>query len=152
MKDDVGHPGQQMFTPVSLDDYVQEHLAANPGVDRSDLVARLHRALAAARAGTRCTCGGPIWVIGSAAAGLSCFTCITGEASPHDDFEIAEALDAQAARQGGSGMVGADALWGASVVVVFALAAPPVVRIGALIEDRPRAPWIVGLLPEPTGR
>ena len=42
----------------------------NPGVERSDLVARLRRALAAARAGTRCTCGGPIRVSGSAEAGL----------------------------------------------------------------------------------
>jgi hypothetical protein len=55
----------------------------------------LRSALASARAGARCECGGPIWVIGSAEVGLSCFTCITGEADPSDDYEIAEAMDVQ---------------------------------------------------------
>lgn len=82
-----------MFIPIAIDDYVEKHLAANPGVDRADLMERLRYALAAALAGERCACGNSIWVIGSAEAGLSCFTCITGEAVPSDDYEIAEALD-----------------------------------------------------------
>ena len=82
-----------MFVPITIEDYVERHLAANPGVDREDLVERLRYALASARAGERCACGNPIWVIGSAEAGLSCFTCITGEAVPSDDYEIADALD-----------------------------------------------------------
>jgi len=80
------------FIPISIDDYVRKHLASNPDVDRADLVRRLQYALAEARSGARCGCGGPIWVIGSAEAGLSCFTCITGEAQPDDDYEIDEAI------------------------------------------------------------
>ena len=76
------------FTPVRLEDYVKLHLRANPGVDRADLVQRLESAIAAAKQGARCRCGAPIWIIGSAEAGLSCFTCITGEAQPHEDYEI----------------------------------------------------------------
>ena len=86
-------PTDPMFVPISIDDYVQKHIAANAGVDREDLTQRLRYALRAARAGARCACGGPIWVIGSAEAGLSCFTCITGEAAPDHDYEIAEAID-----------------------------------------------------------
>ena len=82
-----------MFIPIAIDEYVEKHLGANRGVDREDLVERLRYALAAARAGERCACGNPIWVIGSAEVGLSCFTCITGEAVPSDDYEIADALD-----------------------------------------------------------
>ena len=82
-----------VFIPISIDDYVQKHLANNPGVDRADLIRRLQSALASARAGVRCECGGPIWVIGSAEVGLSCFTCITGEADPSDDYEITGPID-----------------------------------------------------------
>ena len=79
------------FTPISLDDYIARHLAANPGDDRAELIANLTTALAAFKAGATCSCGEPIWVIGSAFAGLACFTCISGEADPSQDFEIAEA-------------------------------------------------------------
>ena len=81
-----------MFTPISLEDYVEKHLTSNPDVDRQDFEESLRYALASARAGERCECGGPIWVIGSAVVGLSCFTCITGEAVPSGDYELAEAL------------------------------------------------------------
>lgn len=82
-----------MFVPIAIDDYVEKHLAANPGVDRADLIERLKVALAAARSGQRCACGNSIWVIGSAEVGLSCFTCITGEAVPSEDYEIVDALE-----------------------------------------------------------
>lgn len=85
-------PGRAMFVPITMDDYVEKHLAANPGVRRAELIERLQYALASARAGARCECGNPIWVIGSAEVGLSCFTCITGEAVPSEDYEIDEAL------------------------------------------------------------
>jgi hypothetical protein len=80
------------FLPIPIDDYVRKHLAGNRGVDRSDLIERLNAALASARAGVRCECGERIRVIGSAEVGLSCLTCITGEAAPSDDYEIAEAI------------------------------------------------------------
>lgn len=76
------------FTPIRLQDYVTLHLRNNSGTDRADLVARLHRAIAAHQSGRRCRCGEPIWIIGSAEVGLSCFTCITGEADPSGDYEI----------------------------------------------------------------
>ena len=76
------------FTPISLDDYVELHLRANPGTNRAELTARLRHAMRADRKGVRCHCGAPIWIIGSAEAGLACFTCITGEAVPDNDYEI----------------------------------------------------------------
>lgn len=79
------------FTPISLDDYIAKHLAANPRDNRRELTANLKRALAAFKSGVRCSCGEPIWVIGSAFAGNACFTCISGETDSSQDFEIAEA-------------------------------------------------------------
>jgi len=79
------------FTPISLKDYVAKHLAANPRANRTKLVDHLKAALAAYKAGVRCSCGEQIWVIGSAFAGNACFTCISGEADSSEDFEIAEA-------------------------------------------------------------
>ena len=76
------------FTPIRLDEYVDLHLSANPNVDRADLIERLRHAMTAAHRGERCQCGRPIWIIGSAEAGLGCFTCITGESHPNKDFEI----------------------------------------------------------------
>lgn len=81
-----------MFIAISIEDYVPKYLVANPGARRSEVASRLREVLDAARAGARCSCGNPIWVVGSVDAGLSCFTCITGEASPDSDYEIAEAM------------------------------------------------------------
>lgn len=85
------------FTPIRLDEYVELHLRANPDVERADLVQRLQAAIAASKRGERCQCGRPIWIIGSAEIGLSCFTCITGEARPDHDYEIDVAEIAHAA-------------------------------------------------------
>lgn len=76
------------FTPIRLDDYVELHLGANPDVERAELTQRLQSAIAAHRAGERCQCGAPIWIIGSAETGLGCFACITGQAAPDPDYEI----------------------------------------------------------------
>jgi len=76
------------FTPISLEDYVELHVRANPGADRADLVKRLRYAMDAHARGVRCQCGESIWIIGSAEVGLSCFTCITGESGPDSDYEI----------------------------------------------------------------
>jgi hypothetical protein len=82
-----------VFVPIRLEEYVQLHLRNNPGVVAADITARLQFALDAHKAGQRCHCGAPIWVIGSADAGLSCFMWITGESHPSGDYEIAEACD-----------------------------------------------------------
>jgi len=76
------------FVPIALDAYVERSLQLNPGTKRTDLVERLKYAVSAHSRGERCSCGEQIWIVGSAEAGLSCFTCITGEANPDKDFEI----------------------------------------------------------------
>ena len=79
------------FVPIKLGDYVRLFLKSNRGENAKAVTARLRSALEAYQAGERCDCGEPIWVVGSAEAGHSCFTCITGEADPSEDYEIAEA-------------------------------------------------------------
>ena len=79
---------RKQFTQIRLHKYVELHLRANPGTDRADLIRRLDYAIDAHRKGVRCQCRAPIWIIGSAEAGLACFTCITGEATPDNDYEI----------------------------------------------------------------
>ena len=81
------------FVPIQLEEYVRLHLRSSPDGNTQDVTERLQYALEAYQAGRRCQCGAPIWVIGSAEAGLMCFTCITGEADPSDDYEIAEACN-----------------------------------------------------------
>jgi len=81
------------FTRISVERYADLHLRGNPDTDRGDLLNRLRRALDSRRRGERCLCGQPIWVIGSAEVGNACFTCITGESCPYDDYEIDEAVD-----------------------------------------------------------
>ena len=68
------------------------HLKANPGDDRKEIESGIDWALAYHRKGKTCDCGNPIWVIGSAVSGAACFTCITGESMPDDDYEIDEAI------------------------------------------------------------
>jgi len=84
------------FTPIALQDYVELHLRSNPGTKRAELIERLQYAIDAFRRDTRCQCGAPIWIIGSAEAGLACFTCITGEAAPDNDYEIEINADSSA--------------------------------------------------------
>ena len=81
------------FVPIKLRDYVRVHLKANPGSDKREVTARFRAALTRYQAGERCYCGEPIWVIGSAELGNTCFTCATGETDPSEDYEIAEACD-----------------------------------------------------------
>lgn len=76
------------FTPILLHDYVELHLRTNPDAERAEVVQHLESAIGAYRAGARCQCGAPIWIIGSAQAGLGCFACITGQTSPDQDYEI----------------------------------------------------------------
>lgn len=85
------------FAPIGIDEYVKLHVKSNPDKDAVELIARLRRCVSEALAGARCHCGEPIWVIGSAFAGHACFTCITGEASPSEDYEIDEVLAARGA-------------------------------------------------------
>ena len=82
------------FVPIELNEFVQLHIKGNPGDERTDLIARLESALDAFKGGQRCQCGRSIWVIGSAMVGRwACFSCITGEAAPSDDYEIVDACE-----------------------------------------------------------
>jgi hypothetical protein len=80
------------FSPISFEEYVALHVEANRDENERDFRQRLKDAVSAKRAGQLCECGEPIWAIGSAAAHYACFTCLTGEVDPSDDYEIHEAL------------------------------------------------------------
>jgi len=81
------------FAPISLHKYVKLHLKSNAGISRNEIVEALEDTLRVYEQGIGCSnCGNPIWVIGSAFSGFNgCFTCITGEAYPDDDYEIDKA-------------------------------------------------------------
>jgi hypothetical protein len=88
------------FKKISIEKYVELHLKSNPSENKNDLEKRLKSALEDYRNRIKCSCGNDIWVIGSAAVGNSCFTCITGESEPTDDYEIDSAIKKQANRKG----------------------------------------------------
>lgn len=80
------------FIPISINAYIKKHLKNNSSENEKDLRKRLNSALADYKKGIKCSCGNDIWVIGSASVGNSCFTCITGESYPIDDYEIESAI------------------------------------------------------------
>ena len=80
------------FIPISINEYIKIHLANNPSEDEKELRKKLNAALEKYKNGKKCSCGSDIWVIGSAAVGNMCFSCITGEAYPKNDYEIDEAI------------------------------------------------------------
>ena len=80
------------FVSITIDKYVVMHLENNSSEKEVDLRKRLKSALEAYNNGIKCSCGNDIWVIGSASVGNSCFTCITGESYPTEDYEIDSAI------------------------------------------------------------
>lgn len=76
------------FIPISIEKYIKIHLETNPSENETDLRDRLNSALISYKKGEKCSCGNEIWVVGSASIGNNCFTCITGESYPTDDYEI----------------------------------------------------------------
>lgn len=88
------------FKKISIEKYVELHLKSNPSENKTDLEQRLKSALTDYKNGVKCSCGEDIWVIGSAAVGNGCFTCITGESMPTDDFEIDLAIKKRENRKG----------------------------------------------------
>lgn len=81
------------FIPISIADYVKINLRGNPNDKGQVLTDNLIKALNDFRNGIKCECENDIWVIGSAFTGNSCFTCITGDSFPSDDYEIDEAIN-----------------------------------------------------------
>jgi len=88
------------FKKISIDKYVELHLKNNPSENKADLKKRIRSALKDYADGVKCSCGNDIWVIGSAALGNGCFTCITGESMPTDDYEIDLAIKKRENRKG----------------------------------------------------
>ena len=88
-----GEAALRRFTPISIAKYVRLHAASNHGTDVAELSRHLRQVLEAKAAGELCHCGEPIWVIGSAQAGLGCFSCITNQAVPDNDYEVVEEDD-----------------------------------------------------------
>ncbi len=88
------------FVAISVDKYVKKHLDNNSSENETDLRTRINSALEDYKNGVKCSCGNDIWVIGSAAVGNSCFTCITGESVPTDDYEIDSAIKKRENRKG----------------------------------------------------
>lgn len=80
------------FVAISLDKYVKMYLTNKPLENEDILRKKLQSALMDYKNGIKCRCGNDIWVIGSAFTGNACFTCITGESFPNDDFEIDTAV------------------------------------------------------------
>ena len=81
------------FSPISIEAFVADYLKSNPSEDRDAITAGLRDALDAHKGGVTCSCGAPLWVIGSAVSEYGCFTCITREAVPDSDYEIDEACE-----------------------------------------------------------
>lgn len=80
------------FKPISIEKYIKIHLKSNPSMKEKEIRQSLKQALATYKNGQRCSCGNDIWVIGTAFVGNKCFSCITGEGYPTDDYEIDEAI------------------------------------------------------------
>jgi hypothetical protein len=80
------------FVPIILEEYVELYLKSNPDTYREETTTELKEMLEKYKRGAKCiVCGNPIWVIGSAVGSNMCFTRITSEAIPDNDYEIDEA-------------------------------------------------------------
>lgn len=79
-----------MFTPISIDVFVETYIKDNPDDNRNEIEAALTQAVEAKKNGTSCMiCEQPIWSIGTALAGWNgCFSCITGEPDNFEDYEF----------------------------------------------------------------
>ena len=75
------------FIPISIAKYIPLHMKSNPGESRTALEAALQESLEAAERGVLRLRGTDLGAgLGNRRAG--CFTCITGEGTPSDDYEI----------------------------------------------------------------
>lgn len=88
------------FKSISLNKYISLHLQNNPKENKREVEKQLNRALMDYQNRVKCACGNNIWVIGSAFIGNGCFTCITGEDHPKDDYELESALPKAQNRHG----------------------------------------------------
>jgi hypothetical protein len=76
------------FTPISKQEYVALHLMNNPSTNEAELRNNLDNTLTDFNNRIKCSCGKDIWVIGSASLGNGCYSCLTGETLPTDNYEL----------------------------------------------------------------
>ena len=76
------------FTAISIDKFLEEYKRKNPKEDLKRLRTSLEHFKKLKKKGEKCSCGNPIWIIGSAIAGKACFICITGETDCSNDYDI----------------------------------------------------------------
>lgn len=76
------------FTKISVDAFIEKYKTDNPQEDLTKLRKDIFYCRQLKKDGSKCDCGNPLWVIGSAISGKGCFTCITGETDFSDDYEI----------------------------------------------------------------
>ncbi|MCF8239616.1 MAG: hypothetical protein K9I85_15745 [Saprospiraceae bacterium] len=88
------------FKRISFLKYIEHHLQLNPTADRRDLEMKLKRVLQDHQNGITCHCRDDIWAIGSAFPGNGCFTFLTGEHLPYDDYELHTAHHRSSDRKG----------------------------------------------------
>lgn len=76
--------------PISLEEYMEQHVKSNPGTNVVELRKALEVAVQKKQEGKECdSCGSKIWAIGTALVGWdACFSCITGESNDSGDYEI----------------------------------------------------------------
>ena len=77
----------QNFAHISIDNFLRKHNKCNKTEDKT-LKERLLHFKKLKLAGATCECGNEIWIIGSALSAKTCFTCLTGESDPSNDYEI----------------------------------------------------------------
>jgi hypothetical protein len=82
-----------MFIPISIDNFIKEHLENFPGENEKVLRLRLEEALLNYQKGIKCTCGNDIWIIGAVTAWNSCFSCNTGKKHRAGDYDIDSAIE-----------------------------------------------------------
>jgi len=88
------------FKKISIENYIELHLKQNPTANKTEIKEKLEEALRDYQKEIKCACGNDIWVIGSAFIGNGCFTCITGDRMPEDDYEIDSAIKKRPNRSG----------------------------------------------------
>jgi hypothetical protein len=76
------------FIKISMDSFIEKYKKSNPQEDVKKLRNDILYFRKLKTAGTKCDCGNPIWIIGSAILGKGCFTCITKESDYSNDYEI----------------------------------------------------------------
>ena len=76
------------FVPITIEKYIELYAVNHPNLTANEFRLKLREMLKAKTEGARCACGESIWVIGSIEVGMSCFTCITGQAFAEDDYEV----------------------------------------------------------------